>query len=205
MLEALRRTTGKHPTCDCSSINTCYHCKQGRAGMQRISEMHKGCDGTGGAGVGKRELPHVQGCTRHMGNTCPQVRHGRGEHANTKTAAWRRVLGAVGTQVRHGRGEHANTKTATWRRVLGAVAHRCDTDVGSTRTRKQLRGDACSEPWHTGARAPGRAEGYNRDANAGSQLHGSCRLSPTWPLPACEVHAPDSPTSRGQGLSSRWT
>ena len=179
MLEALRRTTGKHPTSDCSSINTCYHCKQGRAGMQRISEMHKGCDGTGGAGVGKRELPHVQGCTRHMGNTCPQVRHGRGEHANTKTA--------------------------TWRRVLGAVAHRCDTDVGSTRTRKQLRGDACSEPWHTGARAPGRAEGYNRDANAGSQLHGSCRLSPTWPLPACEVHAPDSPTSRGQGLSSRWT
>lgn len=58
---------------------------------------------------------------------------------------------------------------------------------------------------HTGARVPGRAEGYSRDANAESQLRGSCHLSPIWPLTVCEMHALDSPNSRGRGLSLWWT
>lgn len=31
LVGSIRRTAGKHPTRDCLSINTCYHCKQGRA------------------------------------------------------------------------------------------------------------------------------------------------------------------------------
>lgn len=88
-------------------------------------------------------------------------------------------------------GQHVHTGVT---RTRGAREH--ENSFVETRARSRR---------HTGAQAPGRAEGYNRDANAGSQLHGSCRLSPTWPLPACEAHAPDSPTSRAQGLSSQWT